>query len=116
MFQQRQLNDIYQLVEVSFATVSPGAITTGSKAVVTVTPVLGSATGTQNATIALGDSVEVIPSAGVGSVAGLVITALPTGVSAGQVIVSFYNASAGTITPTSGTYTFVAKRYTNTLI
>lgn len=118
MFQQRQLNEVYQLIEVSFAlSVNPGAITTGSKAVVTVTPVTGGASSSNpNATIALGDRVEVTAQAAVGNVAGLIIRAEPTGVSPGQIIISFYNASAGTITPVSGTYTVVAYRFTPTVI
>lgn len=117
MFQQRQLNDVYQLIEVSFAlAVSPGAITTGSKAVVTVVPVVGGPSSSNPAaTIALGDRVEVTASAAVGNVGGLIIRAEPTGVTPGQIIISFYNASAGTITPASGTYTVIAYRPTPTL-
>ena len=116
MFQQRQLNDVYQLIEVSFATVtSPGAITSGNKAVVSlIAPVLGSINGTQSATFNLGDFIEAIPSAAVGSLGGLLIEAQPT--ASGVCAISFYNASAGTITLNTAAWTFVVQRFTNTLI
>ena len=115
MFQQRQINDIYQLVEVSFATVAPGAITTGSKASVTVSPVIGGGAGLSASQCVLGDQVlQVIAPAGAGNLGGLIISGQVS--AAGQVTVSFFNASTGTITPTSAVYTFVIARFTPTLL
>lgn len=112
-FAQRQLNEIYSLIEVSFATVNPGAITTGSKAAVTVNPVVGGA-GSGNtlpSQCILGDFVQAIPSAAAGAPGGLIITAT---VSAnGTIIIGFYNAGAGTVTLTSAVWTFVTKRLVN---
>lgn len=112
-FAQRQLNEIYSQIEVSFATVNPGAITTGSKAAVTVTPVVGGpgSGNTLPSQCALGDSVDVIPSAAAGNVSGLLITASVS--AAGTIIVGFFNATGGTITPTSAVWTFVTKRLIN---
>ena len=115
MFQQRQINDIYQLVEVSYAAVSPGAITTGSKAVVTVNPVVGGVSGTSPSQCILGDQVlQVIAPASAGNLGGLIISAQVS--AAGAMVVSFFNASAGTITPASAVYTIVTARFTPTLV
>ena len=117
MFQQRQLNDVFQLLEVSYTgTVNPGGITTGSKAVVTVACVVGGISNTSPATFTLGDDLEIIPAAGAGALGGLIITAQPTA-TAGTCTISFYNASTGTITPTSSTgWVVVGKRITPTLV
>ena len=117
MFQQRQINDIYQLVEVSFSgTVSPGAITTGSKAVVTVACVVGGAGNTSPATFALGDDLEVIAPSAAGATGGLIIQANPTS-TPGTCTIAFFNASGGTITLTSSTgWVIFAKRVTPQLI
>lgn len=117
MFQQRQLNEIFQFIEVSYTgTVNPGGITTGSKAVVTVACVIGGPGNTSPATFALGDDLEVIPAAAAGALGGLIIQASPTA-TAGTVTLSFFNSSGGTITPTSSTaWVIVGKRITPTLV
>lgn len=107
MFQQRQLNDIMQLMEVSTATIAPGAVTSGS------TPVY-SATAFPGATFALGDQLEIFPAAGT-ACNGILVSATPTG-TVGTAGVYFQNTTGGTITPVSGKYTIVATRITPTLI
>jgi hypothetical protein len=66
MFQQRQLNDVYQLVEVSNSpSFTPGAV--GNNAIVGSSQacVLGTQVGAPAATFTLGDELEVIaPAAG----------------------------------------------------
>lgn len=110
MFQQRQLNEVYSLVEVSFsAAVNPGGIATGAKAAVTVQCVLGGTGSTQNATFTQGDRLEVIPPAAAGVLGGLIIDATPAA-NAGQATINFFNAGAGTVTPTSAQWTVIAKR------
>jgi hypothetical protein len=116
MFQQRQVNDIEQLLEISFAqTVSPGPITSGSSVNVTVTAVLGSIYGTQPGSCVLGDQIEVVVPAGAAPIAGVQVQAQPTG-TPGQVGITFLNSSGSTVTPTSANYTLITKRYTKTLI
>jgi len=121
MFQTRQLNDIYQLVEVSWTlSITPGAITTGSHAVsgancFTGGPVSALASA-QPANFNLGDQLEVIAPASIGAMTGLIIQAWPTGAANGNCTIAFFNASSGTITPASGQYIIVARRYTPELI
>jgi hypothetical protein len=117
MLQQRQVNDIEQLIEISYApAVSPGLIGSAFGATsVTVSCVLGNAFGVSKATFQLGDELEVQVPAAAAPVVGLVITALPT-TTPGQCTISFVNCSGGNITPTSATYVIIAKRYTPTVI
>jgi hypothetical protein len=116
MLQQRQVNDIEQLIEVSFApAVSPGAIGTGGAAAITVACVVGGPLGTSRATFQLGDELEVIVPAAAAPVFALQIQALPTA-TPGTCIITFYNSNPSSQTPTSATYTIIAKRYTPTVI
>ena len=112
MFQQRQINDVYQLVEVSQTPAfTPGAVGNNS--------VLGSSQactlgGTTNpATFAIGDELEVFPTT-VTATNGIHVAAAPTSV-AGTAIITFVNGSGGGVTPVSGVYKIVAKRITPTL-
>lgn len=107
MFQQRQINDVMQLLEVSTATIAPGAVTSGS------TPVYA-AVAFAGATFALGDQLEIFPSAAAAT-NGVLVSATPTA-TPGTAGVYFQNTTGGTITPTSAKYTIVATRITPTLI
>lgn len=112
MFQQRQLNEIFSFIEVSFsATGTPGALTTGTSGRITVACVVGGAAAgnTSPATFALGDDLEVVVPASAGNLAGMIVSATPSA-TAGTAVIAFYNASAGTITPTTAQYTIIAKR------
>jgi hypothetical protein len=118
MFQQRQLNEIFPLIEVSFsATGTPGALTTGTAGRVTVACFVGGpgAANTSPATFALGDDLEVVVPATAGNMAGMIVSATPSA-TPGTCTIAFQNASAGTITPTTAQYTIVAKRLTNLVV
>jgi hypothetical protein len=115
MLQQRQLNDIYQLLEISFTAAStPGAITNGS--VVSSTPLACTLQGTTNpATFALGDNLEVIAPASA-ALNGVQVAAYPLA-TAGSCNLVFTNNTGGTVTPTAATvYKIIAKRFTATVI
>jgi hypothetical protein len=61
------------------------------------------------ATFALGDFLEIYPSATAGT-NGLVVSAAPTA-TPGTVLVTFYNGTGGSVTPVAGSkYTIVANR------
>lgn len=109
MLQSRQINEIYNLVEVSYAGFQLSSTTTGAIAVQSITFVLNSAVGTVPATFMPGDLIELYPSAAVGSVAGLIITAIPLA-TAGQLAISVKNVAGSTISPALGVWTCIAKR------
>jgi hypothetical protein len=115
MFQQRQLNDVYQLMEVSVtAPFTIGSIAPNVGQHINVTCSIGG-TGVEPAQFNLGDSLEVIFSSNFGSLAGFNYQAWP--VSAGVAQIVFNNSSAGTITPNAnGTATIIAKRITPQLM
>jgi hypothetical protein len=117
MFQQRQLNDLYQLMEVSFtAAVAPGIIASGAAARVSTTCTTGSPSSPSQdlAQFNIGDNIEVIAPASAGNLAGLIIQAWPS--AQGTCLITFYNQSGGNITPVSANYTIVAKRITAQLL
>ena len=109
-FQQRQAAEIYPLTEISFANLTPGAV--GNTTTVTVAATaftLGAAGTAQPATFALGDQLEIWPSAAA-AVNGLVVSAAPTA-TPGTALVTFYNGTGGSVTPVAGSkYTIVAIR------
>lgn len=113
MFQQRQLNDIYQLVEVSVtAAVSVGAVNNNS---VAGPAVVACKAGGNPATFALGDTLEVYAPAGA-ALNGVVLLASPS-TTAGSCFLTAVNTTGGAVTPTaSSIYTIVAKRVTPQLI
>jgi hypothetical protein len=112
MFQQRQMNEVWPLVEESFstATVAPGAITNGSLATASTAFTLGSpgGGGTSAATFALGDTLEVIAPA-LAALNGVACTAYPTA-TAGTALIVFLNNTGGTVTPVAAIYKIIAKR------
>jgi len=113
MFQQKQVAEINPLVETSFATVSPGAVGNNATVSVAVAFTLGSVSGNP-ATFALGDQLEIFAPAGAAT-NGIVVSAAPTA-TAGTARVYFQNATGGSITPVSGTYTIVATRFPPNLV
>jgi hypothetical protein len=110
MLQSRQINEIYNLVEVSFAGFTLTSTTSGLNATQVVTFVLNSATGTVPATFLPGDVIELYPSAAVGSLGGLIISATPVAGSNGQLTIAIKNAAGATVTPSLGVWTCIAKR------
>jgi hypothetical protein len=118
MFQQRQLNDVYQQMEVSVtAPTTPGTITGGAGQHIAPVPcTIGSSGSPEAAQFALGDVLEVIANTNAGNIAGLQIVAWPTA-TPGTCILGYQNATAGSITPVANsTYTIIAKRITTQLI
>jgi hypothetical protein len=121
MFTNRQPNDVYQLMEVSYtANLTPGALTAGTHAVVSIQAYLGNpaaALAAQNpATFVLADELEIVPSAAIAvSCGGLIIQAQPSA-TPGLCTIAFLNTRGITVTPTSGQYTIIARRYTPELI
>lgn len=111
MFASRQFEEIYSLIERSVCVATPGAITTGSTAnVAAAACTVGAAgVGTSPATFALGDRLEVFPSAGAAT-NGIIVNAAPTA-TPGTCTLSFVNPTGGTITPAAGAaYVIVAQR------
>ena len=105
MFAQRNVAEVYPLVEWSFsASFTPGAVgnaaTVGSSQLCTVgNPTAPSAFP---ATFAVGDQLEVFPP--VGSLTnGLLVSAAP-GVVAGTATFYFTNNTGGAVTPVAGVY------------
>src|SRR5271165_4814874 len=108
MFQQRQMNDVHQLVEISKGVATPGAVGNGATVGVSVAFTLGGIAGNP-ATFALGDYLQVYPSAAAVT-NGINVTAAP-GPTAGTAVLNFQNATGGSITPLAGaSYTIVAMR------
>jgi hypothetical protein len=110
MFQSRQINEIYNLVEVSFATFTLAASNAGTTFTQNTNFVLNNLNSPFSvATFALGDIIELYPSASVGTVGGLVIQGTPTS-TPGQLTLAVFNRSGSTITPGAGQWICVAKR------
>jgi hypothetical protein len=109
-FSQKQIAEIYPLNEISFATLTPGAVGSGTTVTVAATAfTLGNSGTTSPATFALGDQLEIWPSAGA-NINGIVVSAAPTA-TPGTALVTFYNGTGGSVTPTAGAkYTIVAIR------
>lgn len=115
MFQSRLIDEVLPLIEVSFATLNPGAVTAGSSVVVNVAATLGSVGSSSPATFTASDVIlMVFPLAGTATI-GLRVTGSPSA-TAGTANFSFKNDTNGTITPTSGPYKIVAVRTVNTLV
>lgn len=110
MFQQRQFNEVNGLVEISFVALTPGAVANATTVYATGACKLGNATSSQAATFALGDQLEVFPSAAA-ACNGINVQAAPTA-TAGTAGFYFQNNTGGSITPTAGAvYTVVATRF-----
>jgi hypothetical protein len=109
MFQQRQLNEIYPLIEISFTSaISIGAA--GSGATSGANNVVCTLQGGAPATFALGDELECIAPSTSGGNGGLFYAA-PTA-TPGTCAVGFTNPTGGSITPTASTvYKIIAKRF-----
>ena len=112
MFQQRQLNDVHQLVEVSSGVATPGAVGNGSTVGVSVA---FTTSGGAPATFALGDYLQIYPSAAA-ACNGVNVSAA-AGPTPGTAVINFQNATGGSVTPVAGAkYTIIAIRITPTLI
>ena len=111
-FAQRQLNEVWPLLEISYttATVSPGSVTSATPVSVTAACSLGTPLGgsTSAATFTLGDQLEVITPASVAT-NGLVVVAAPTA-TVGTAQITFINYTGSSVTPVAGIYKIVAKR------
>jgi len=115
MFQQRQLNDVYQQVEVSIAVgVTGGTITAGSTITRTAACTIG--LGTTPAQFAQGDILECIPPAGAGFPSNLIIQAWPTATPGTCVIALLNCGSTNAGFANTANYTIIAKRITSQLI
>jgi hypothetical protein len=112
MFQTRQLEDVFQQVEISTATISPGAVANGAANAVYVAAAFTTPGGVA-ASFNAGDYLIVIPPLGA-AVNGVSIDATGTA-TAGTAGVAFTNVTGGSITPASGKYTIIAIRITPTL-
>jgi hypothetical protein len=109
MFQQRQSAEINPLTEISFANLTPGAVGNGATVYVAAAFTLGAPGSAFPATGALGDQIQLYPSAAAAS-NGLSITAYPTA-TAGTYAVYFTNNTGGSITPVAGQkYTAIVTR------
>lgn len=115
MFQARQSEEIQPLIEISFATISPGAVGNGTTVVTSTAFTLGAAGSASPATFALGDQLEIFPSAAAAT-NGVNVTAIP-GATPGTASVYFQNNTGGSITPVaSQKYTIIATRLPATLV
>jgi hypothetical protein len=116
MFQARQDTELLPLIEISFVALTPGAVANATTVGVAAAACkLGSATSTSNATFALGDRLDVFPSAAA-AINGVTVTASPTA-TAGTATINFTNATGGSVTPVAGAvYKIVATRSPNTLV
>ena|SRR5579859_3569392 len=92
--QKRQFNDIFQNVSAGSASLTPGALTTGTSEIVTV-----AVTGA-----VIGDVVFV--SCAVAQTAGIQVTGRCD--AANVVSIEFSNTTAGSLTPAAGVYTVVS--------
>jgi hypothetical protein len=117
LFQQRQFQEVWPLVEISYttSTVSPGGVTSATPVAVTAACSVGAVGGgTSAATFALGDNIEVFPPAGAAT-NGLQVIGSPTA-TPGTVEICFINYTGATITPTAGTYKIIARRQAANII
>jgi hypothetical protein len=115
-FNLRQFDEL-GTIEIAYATVNPGAITTGNKSSTLVGawiggPLNAGQSAAFNSACVVGDRIlAVIPPASAGNLGGLIIDAQCTGAAgSGSINVNIYNASAGTITPTSAIWQFIILR------
>jgi hypothetical protein len=114
-FAVRQIEEINPLSEISVANMTPGAVGNGTTVFVSQAFTLGSPGSAFPATGALGDQIELYPSAAAAT-NGLNITAYPTA-TPGTYAVYFTNNTGGSITPVAGAkYIAVATRFPNTAI
>lgn len=116
MFQQRLSEELSNpLVEISFVVLTPGTVNNGSTVGVSGACTLGGAGSGFPATFALGDQLEVFPSAAAAT-NGVVVSAAPTA-TPGTAEFNFQNASGSNVTPVGGAkYTIIATRIPNTLV
>jgi len=115
MFSSRQYEEVNPLVEISFAAISPGAVGGTATVATAVAFKLGSSGSSQPATFALGDQLEIFPSAA-SATNGIAVYAAPTA-TPGTAEVYFQNNTGGSITPVaSSVYTIIATRLVNTLV
>jgi hypothetical protein len=118
MFQSRQYEEIQPLMEVSRCVATPGAVGNGTTvAAIGTNCFIGTQTGTSGspATFALGDQLEVFPSAAA-AVGNLIVTAAP-GNTPGVCALYFQNQTGGSVTPVAGAlYTIVATRISQTVM
>lgn len=109
MFQQRQFNEVYTLVEVSSASINGVGLTTLNRAVSgIISPVVGNINSGGPSQMQLGDVIEAIPSTAVGAPGGLLIQATVLG--PGQLTISYLNVSGSTVTLATGVWTFIVRR------
>jgi hypothetical protein len=115
MFSSRQYEEVNPLVEISFAVITPGAVG-NSTIVATATAFQLTAAGSAvPASFALGDQLEIFPSAAA-ACNGVNVSAVPTA-TPGTAEVYFQNNTGGSITPVAGAkYTIVASRLPATLV
>lgn len=112
MFQARQIDEVQAQTEISKFVATPGAV--GAGLVVNVAAVAcsvgGAGAGTGSpATFAVGDQLEVVPSAAA-ALNGVQVSVAPSA-TPGTATVSFLNPTAGSITPVAGSlYTVIATR------
>jgi hypothetical protein len=115
MFQQRQFGEIQPLTEISFAVITPGAVGNGTTVGTATAFTLGATGSASPASFALGDQLEIFPSAAAAA-NGVNITAVPTA-TVGTAEVYFQNQTGGPITPVAGAkYTIIATRLPATLV
>jgi hypothetical protein len=115
MFQQRQLNEIEALIEVSNTpALTPGAVGNGSTVAVSAACTLQGTTSP--ATFALGDNLQEVIAPAAAALNGIVVFAGP-GPTPGTCFVYFQNQTGGSITPTAATaYKIIAKRYRSDIV
>jgi hypothetical protein len=100
-FLQRQIAEIYPLVEISFCALTPGAVGAGSTVNVPAAACTLGNTGTGvPATFAIGDQLEIWATAAAAT-NGIIVSAAPSA-TPGTCTVSFFNPTAGSITPVAG--------------
>lgn len=116
MFQTRQYEEMQPQVEVSFGVATPGAVASGSTTIgASMACVVGGPGNTSPATFALGDQLEVFPSAAVVA-NGVLVSAAPTA-TPGTCELYFQNITGSSVTPVAGAkYTIVATRITPSLV
>jgi len=115
MFSTRQFEEIQPLVEISFVNLTPGAVGGSNTVGVAGACKLGNAGSSFPATFALGDQIEVFPSAATAT-NGVVVSGAPTA-TVGTAEFNFQNATGGSITPTAGaTYMIIATRPLPTVV
>src|ERR1035437_5251438 len=102
--QQRQYDGIYRSVEIGCAVVAPGALATATPVYIVVA-VLVPGGGAANCEI--GDIITAVPPA---AAAPLGISWTASVISAGSVGMTFVNATGGSVTPVSATWTFIAEK------